>query len=199
MAGTTTVNDGPVADLSEGGLSALQQIADLPRWPADASPARRLELLLEEAIVMDQFMAYAYAYDIQDLDATLQHFSADCVIDNPRGQVVGASAIRTNYRVLFGYWQASRTSWSNVTVRFLDAAATQAYVGAYHHELLVSDERRLAAAGVDIRRLHKVDGRWLIARRWITDDIDYTIDVFHDPVEDPAKVDELRRQADPDQ
>ena len=182
-------------DFGKGGLSVLQYIAGLPRWPDGAAEAHRLSLLVEEAVIRDEFMAYAYAYDNQDLDAVLRFFTDDCVIDNPRGQVVGADAIRANYRVLFGYWAASRHVWSNVTVRFLDEAATQAYIVAYHHAVLLSDERTLAGAGTDIRRLHKVNGRWLIARRWITDDVDYTIDVFHDPVEDPRKVDELRRAA----
>jgi ketosteroid isomerase-like protein len=190
-----TLRDDPGVDFGTGGLTALQHIAGLPRWPDDASDAQRLNLLLEEAVVRDEFMAYAYAYDNQDLDAVLRCFSEDCVIDNPRGQVVGAAEIRANYLVLFGYWKASRHVFSNVTVRFLDAAATQAYVICYHHGLLVADERTLAGAGTDIRRLRKQDGRWLIDRRWITDDIDYTIDVFHDPMEDPKKVDELLKQA----
>lgn len=182
-------------DFGKGGLTALQYIAALPRWPDNASEAQRLNLLLEEAVIRDEFMAYAYAYDNQDLDSVLRYFTEDCVIDNPRGQVVGAGAIRANYRVLFGYWKTTRQVWSNLTVRFLDATATQAYIVAYHHAVLLSDERKLAGSGTDIRRLHKLNGRWMIARRWITDDVDYTIDVFHGPVEDPRKVDELRREA----
>jgi ketosteroid isomerase-like protein len=182
-------------DLGKGGLAALQDIAGLPQWPDGASDAERLTLLLEEAVIRDQFMAYAYAYDNQDLDTVLEFFSDDCVIDNPRGQVVGADAIRANYRVLFGYWSATRQIWTNIVVRLLDRAATQAYIGAYHHAVLLSDERTLAGAGTDIRLLHKVDGSWKIVQRWITDDVDYTIDVFHGPVEDPDKVDDLRRRA----
>ena len=182
-------------DFGKGGLTALQYLAGLPRWPQDASPAQRLNLLLEEAVVTDEFMAYAYAYDNQDLDSVLRYFTDDCVIDNPRGQVIGADAIRANYRVLFGYWKTTRQIWSNLTVRFLDATATQAYIAAYHHAVLLSDERNIAGSGTDIRRLHKVNGRWLIARRWITDDVDYSIDVLQGPVEAPRKDDELRRMA----
>jgi len=182
-------------DFGKGGLAALQSIAGLPRWPEGASEAQRLTLLLEEAAVMDAFVSYAYAYDNQDLDTILGYFTDECVIDNPRGQVVGADAIRANYRVLFGYWQASRHAWSNIAVRFLDPTPTRAYVTAYHHAVLLSDERKLAGAGTDIRLLHKISGSWKIARRWITDDVDYTIDVFHGPVEDPGKVDDLLRQA----
>jgi ketosteroid isomerase-like protein len=183
-------------DFGKGGLTALQEIASLPRWPEDASETQRLSLLLEESAVMNDFMAYAYDYDSQDLDAVLGYFSDDCVIDNPRGQVIGADAIRANYIVLFGCWKAFRQMWSNITVRFLDAAATEAYIVAYHHALLLSDERTLAGAGTDIRLVHKRNGRWLIARRWITDDMDYTIDVFTDPVEDPEKVDQILSQID---
>lgn len=179
-------------DFGKGGLAALQYIAGLPRWPEGASEAERLTMLLEEAVVMDGFMAYAYAYDNQDLDVVLGFFTDDCVIDNPRGQVAGADAIRANYQVLFGYWAASRHAWSNIAVRFLDPQ--RAYVTAYHHAVLLADERTLAGAGTDIRLLHKVDGSWKIARRWITDDVDYTIDIFRDPVEDPAKVEDILRQ-----
>ena len=192
------VSDGHDVDFGKGGLTVLQHIAGLPRWPDDASDAQRVNLLFEEAVIRDEFMSYAYAYDNHDLDAVLRHFSTDCVIDNPRGQVAGAAEIRANYRVLLGYWSLTRTLWSNVTVRILDASATQAFVVAYHYAMLISDERRLAGAGVDIRRLDKTDGRWLISRRWITDDVDFTIDVFHGAVEDPTRVVELLQQADSD-
>jgi ketosteroid isomerase-like protein len=182
-------------DFGEGGLAALQHIVSLPRWPDGASQGEQLRLLLEEAVIMDDFMAYAYAYDNQDMGTVLGFFADDCVIDNPRGQVVGADAIRANYVVLFGYWKAHRHAWSNVTVRLLDRTPTQAYVAAYHHAVLLSDERTFAGAGTDIRRMRKVAGSWKIDRRWITDDVDYTIDVFHGPVEDPGKVEALLKDA----
>jgi hypothetical protein len=69
-------------------------------------------------------------------------------------------------------------------------------ITAHHHAVLLSHERTLAGSGTDIRRLQKVNGSWKIARRWITDHVDFTIDVFHGLVEDPSKVDDLRRQAD---
>ena len=179
-------------DFGKGGLAAMQYIAGRPRWPDGSSEAQRLTLLLEEAAIMDAFMSYAYAYDNQDLDTVLAFFTDDCVIDNPRGQVVGAAAVRANYRVLFGYWADSRHAWSNIAVRFLDP--TTAYVTAYHHAVLLADDRTLAGAGTDIRLLHKIDGVWKITRRWITDDVDYSIDLFQDPVEDPGKVDNLMRE-----
>jgi ketosteroid isomerase-like protein len=184
-------------EFGPGGLTALQHIAALPRWPDNASQSQRLSLLLAEAAIRDELMAYAYAYDNQDLDSVLRYFSEDCVIDNPRGRVVGVDAIRANYRVLFGYWKVTRQIWTNVTVRVLDTAATQAYAVAYHHAVLLSDDRKLAGSGTDVRRLRKLGDRWVITQRWITDDVDYTIDVFHGAVEDPGKVDELRRELDP--
>lgn len=183
-------------ELSGTGLAALQEIASLPLWPDGTSDSARLSLILEEAAIRAEFTSYAYAYDNHDLDAVLAHFTEDCVIDNPRGQVVGTEAMRANYQVLFGYWKTTRHMWSNVTVRFVDAIPTQAYVAAYHHAALLSDERTLAGAGTDIRRMAKVGDSWKIVRRWITDDVDYTIDVFHGPVEDPEKVDRLKQSAD---
>jgi hypothetical protein len=121
----------------------------------------------------------------------LGYFADDCVISNPRGRVSGAKDIRENYLVLFGHWTISRHVWSNLTVRFLDAAPTDAYIGAYHQEILLSNERQLVAVGTDIRRLKKVGDIWKITERWITDDADYSVTPLGGPVEDPQKVEQI--------
>jgi SnoaL-like protein len=182
-------------EIGEDGLAALQRLASLPVWPEGTSEAGSLELLREEMMIRNEFLAYGYAYDIQDLDTVLSYFADDCVITNPRGQVVGAQAIRENYLVLFGSWKLTRHLWNNVTVRFLDATPTEACVGAYHHANLIAHDRALTDTGVNIRRLKRADGAWKIAQRWITDDIDYAITPIEGPVDDPEKVEQLRREA----
>ena len=143
-------------DFGSGGLAALQKLASLPRWPDHVSEADQLDLLREEAAIGDQFMVYAYAYDNSDLDAVLTFFTDDCVIRNPRGEVRGAKDLRDNYVLLFSYWKFQRHAWSNVIIRFLDTTPSEAYIGAYHNAILVSDERTLAGTGTDIRHLKKV-------------------------------------------
>jgi ketosteroid isomerase-like protein len=183
-------------DFRKGGLTALQELVSLPRWPEDASDADQLDLLREDAVIRDQFEMYGYAFDNQDLDTVLDFFTDDCVITNPRGQVSGAEAVRDNYLLLFGYWKStSRHAWSNVTVRFLDTALSEAYVGAYFSGTLVSDERTFAGTGTDIRHLKKMNGIWKIAERWITDDVAYAISLFEEPLEDADKVEQIQKSA----
>lgn len=180
--------------LGKGGLAALQELVDRPRWPDYASAVDQCDLLREEAVIRDQFMTYGYAFDNQDLDTVLSFFTDDCVITNPRGQVRGANAVRDNYLLLFGYWKStSRHAWSNLTVRFLDAALSEAYVGAYFTGTLVSDEQTFGGSGTDIRHLKKIDGIWKIAERWITDDVAYNISLFEEPLEDPDKVEQIQK------
>jgi hypothetical protein len=175
-------------DLSRG-LSSLLDLAALPRRPDGVDQATQLALAAAEEEIREDFTAYGYAYDSGDIDRVMWFFSDDCVITNPRGRVAGVDAIRSNYRLLFDYWKVTRHLWCNVTVRF--SAADEAYLGAYHYAMLVSDERALAGVGLDLRRLRPVDGRWKIVERWITDDIDYAISVHSGAVEDPQKVNEL--------
>jgi ketosteroid isomerase-like protein len=172
-----------------GGLDVLQAVSDLPHWPAGASERVRWELALEEVVIRDRFTAYGIAFDRGDLDTVMAHFTDDCAITNPRGTVTGTAAIRSNYRLLFDHWSASRHLWANVVVRF--TSPDGAYVGAYHHATLISDDRTLAGTGTDLRRLVKVGGVWKIAERWITDDIDHEISVHRGPVEDPEKLERL--------
>jgi hypothetical protein len=178
-----------MVDLSNG-LASLQEISALPRRPEGVDHSGQQYLASAEELIRDDFTAYGYAFDNCDLDAVMAHFSDECVINNPRGQVVGVAAIRKNYRLLFDYWKLMRHMWSNVIVRFPNGL-DEAYVGAYHYGLLISDERTLAGVGTDVRRLQERHGRWKIVERWITDDIDFAISVHTGDVEDPERVKEL--------
>jgi uncharacterized protein (TIGR02246 family) len=162
-------------DFGTGGVPALRDLVGLPQWPVGTSETDILTLLVEEAQVRDDFTRYAYAYDDLDLEAVLGFFADDCVIVNPRGTVSGAQQIRDNYRTLLGGTNAHRHVWSNVTVRFTDAAATDVYVGAYHHTVVLTDPRTVSGTGTDIRHLRRVDQAWKIVERWITNDVVYTV------------------------
>lgn len=180
-------------EIRGGGLDDLQAAAALPRWPEGLSAEARVELASEEGAIRDRFTVYCYAFDNQDLETVMGFFADDCVITNPRGTVSGHAAIRVNYQVLFGYWSMIRQLWGNVLVRF--RSPTEAYLAAYHSAILVSADQTLAGMGTDLWRLKKFDGHWKIVERWITDDVDHLISLHRGVVEDPDKVDELRRAA----
>lgn len=157
-------------DFGTGGVAALQHLARLPRRPA--GPAEQLAVQEEEARIRDDFAVYGYAYDNQDLDAVVDFFADDCVIAAPRGPMRGLADVREHYRAAFAAG-TTRHIWSNVIVRVVDPAA-EAYVGAYHHTLLLRDEHT-CVTGTDIRQLRRVDGAWKIAGRWLTIDTGYPL------------------------
>lgn len=156
-----------------GGVAALQELAQLPRWPATASELEQAAVLREDARIRDDFTAYGFVYDNRDLDALLGFFADDCVIDGPRGTIRGVHELRGKYRESFASG-ATRHIWSNVLVRVLDPAS-EAYLGAYHHTLLLRGERSTCATGTDVRHLQKMDGDWKIASRWLTIDTEYEV------------------------
>jgi uncharacterized protein (TIGR02246 family) len=162
-------------DIRSGGVAVLQEVARLPRWPVGTSEGGQLALLREDAQLRDDFMVYTYAYDNRDLDTIISFFADDCVMTNPRGPVTGVQAIREKYRAQFGIWTTTRHIWSNIIVRFLDALPSDAYVAAYHHTMLLSDERTVSATGTDIRRMRRIDGVWKIAERCVTNDVEYPV------------------------
>jgi ketosteroid isomerase-like protein len=161
-------------DFGTGGVSALHRIARLPRWAAGASDAERLAVRHEEGQIHDDFTAYGYAYDSRDLDAIIDFFAGDCVVHSPRGAVTGADDLRKKYLENFAGWNMTRHVWSNVLVRIVDIGS-EAYLGAYHHTLLLGDPRSVCATGTDIRKLRNVDGSWKIAERWLTIDTEYEL------------------------
>ncbi|MFG1626158.1 nuclear transport factor 2 family protein [Kribbella sp. NPDC049227] len=182
-----------VLTISDGGLTNLQAVVALPRWPEGVSHVVRAGLRDEENAIRDDFTAYGYAFDNRDLETVMGFFAVDCVITNPRGKVSGTAAIRDNYRLLFNYWVSARHFWTNVLVRFVTAG--EAYVTAYHYAMLVKDGQTLAVAGTDLRRLAKIDGEWKIVERWITNDLNHVISLYTDAVEKSSEVEELMCEA----
>jgi ketosteroid isomerase-like protein len=161
-------------DFGKGGVAALQDVAQLPRWPAAADAGERDAVRFEETRIRDDFTVYGYVYDNRDLDAVVDCFTADCVVHSPRGEVHGADELRKKYQENFAGWNMTRHVWANVLVRIVDPAS-EAYLCAYHHTLLLGDPRSLCVTGTDIRKLRKVDGDWKIAERWLTIDTEYEL------------------------
>jgi ketosteroid isomerase-like protein len=159
-----------VIDFGAGGVAALQQLARLPRRPA--GPVDPAAVQEAEDRIRDDFAGYGYAYDNQDLDAVVDCFAEDCVISAPRGPMRGSADVREHYRAAFAAG-TTRHIWSNVIVRVLDPAA-EAYLGAYHHTLLLREEHQ-CVTGTDIRHLRRIDGDWKIAGRWLTIDTAYSL------------------------
>ena len=165
-------------DLETGGVAALQEIAQLPRWPTGAGDADRSQRMEEEARIRDDFTVYGYVYDNRDLDAIVDFFTEDCVVHSPRGAVNGADELRKKYQENFATWDGTRHIWSNVLVRIVDPAR-EAYLCAYHHTLLLGDPRSVCATGTDVRKLRKVGGAWKISHRWLTIDTEYELAGAH--------------------
>ncbi|TME87772.1 MAG: hypothetical protein E6I44_08695 [Chloroflexi bacterium] len=168
-----------------GGLDAVRAVMRLPRIPTWAAPEQRLQLVEEEAALRDDLVAYGYAYDAGDVDAVVAHFADDVVITNPRGRYAGSDLIRKNYAFLFQQWPRTRQIWANVAIRF--ARLDEAYRASYTYGLLTSPAKNFAAIGTDLHHLRKIDGRWKIVERWITDDVSHPIEPFGGPLEDTTK------------
>ena len=158
-------------DFGAGGVAALQELARLPRRPA--GPAEQVAVREEEARIRDDFAVYGYAYDNHDLDAVVAFFADDCVVRAPRGSMHGLAELREHYRESFAAG-GTRHIWTNVIVRVVDPAA-QAYLGAYHHTLLLRGEDSMCVTGTDIRHLRRIAGGWKIAGRWLTIDTGYEL------------------------
>jgi len=100
------------------------------------------------------------------------------------GDTPGAiSSARTAF--LFQQWPRTRQIWANVAIRF--ARLDEAYRASYTYGLLTSPAKNFAAIGTDLHHLRKIDGRWKIVERWITDDVSHPIEPFGGPLEDTTK------------
>jgi hypothetical protein len=172
-------------DLGNGGLDALRAVMRLPRVPQWATPEQRQQLLDDETVLRDDLVAYAFAYDAGDADAVIAYFADDVVITNPRGRYTGSDVIRKNYAFLFEQWPRTRHMWANVAVRF--PSIDEAYRASYVYGILTSPAKNFIAVGTDLHRLRRIDGRWKIVERWITDDVSYSIAPFGGPLEDITK------------
>lgn len=167
--------------LNGGGIKEIHRILSLPRWPADATEAQRLELVQEEALLRDQLVRYNCAFDAGDLETVLSYFANDCVMTNPRVQCVGMAQIREEYETVMASWSMTRHLWTNVAVQF-PYRADEAYRTAYFNTFLVNDDQSINAVGTDIQRLSKTSGAWKIVERWVSHDLNQPITLHSSPV-----------------
>src|SRR5689334_5627421 len=102
--------------IRQGGLSLVRAVNGLPRVHEELSPEQRSELLAQEAALLDFVMSFAHLVNSADLDAVVSTYADNCTVTSPRGQYVGAEAVRRNYGLYFDpvRWFSF---WTNVTVR----------------------------------------------------------------------------------
>jgi hypothetical protein len=174
VAMTTFSDKSHVVRLEGGGLDEVRQIVALPVWPADATHAERMELLLDESALRDFLVRWAYAFDARDVDGLMEFFTDDCTLVNSRGRFEGRAEIRNNYEMYYQRWGRLVHWWTNVTVRFPDRV-DEAYLAAYHYGMNVSSDgnRKVGDVGTDIWRVNKFDNGWKGVERFLTFDIDY--------------------------
>jgi uncharacterized protein (TIGR02246 family) len=94
-----------------------------------------LDQLREELALRDLIGRYAYTWDQGDLDGLMEFFTEDCVITNPRGTVVGSTAIRANYAEMLRDTPRRQHLFCNVVVRLSDDLR-EGWLTAYHYAVL---------------------------------------------------------------
>jgi ketosteroid isomerase-like protein len=156
-----------VLDLSnEAGAGLLLRVASLPRIPEGLAADRHLELVLEEAALLDFVKSFAYLVNAADVDAVVGNYADDGIWNSPRGRFVGSDEIRRNYGLYFNpvRWFSF---WTNVTVRFV-RPFEEAYIAAYQYSIGASGtDDTLGAVSTDVWRVTKAGESWKIAERRI--------------------------------
>jgi ketosteroid isomerase-like protein len=154
-------------DLSNhGGLDLLRSVTRLARIPEGLATERHVELVLEEAALVDFVKSFAHAVNAADVDAVVANYADDGIWNSPRGRFVGTEEIRRNYGLYFNpvRWFSF---WTNVTVRFVQPFE-EAYVSAYQYSLGASgSDQTLGAVSTDVWRVIKAGESWKIAERRI--------------------------------
>ncbi len=155
-------------DLTSGsGARLLLSVTGLPRVPQGLAKDRELELVAEEAALLDYVTSYAHVVNSGDIDGVVDSYAADCVCISPRGCYIGTAEVRRNYEL---YYDPVRwfTLWMNVTVRFV-RPFDDAYVSAYQYSIGVSDADPVAqgAISTDVWHVTRVERSWKIVERRI--------------------------------
>ena len=152
---------------SRSGLDLVRAVAGLPRVPDDPAGPGQVELVVEEAALLDWVKSFAHHVNAADLDAVVDSYTGDCTVISPRGHYVGTEEVRANYR---RYFHPVRwfSFWTNLTVRFVrpfDAA----YVSAYQYSIGVNPAagESQGAVSTDVWRVQRCGGSWRIAQRRI--------------------------------
>jgi ketosteroid isomerase-like protein len=147
------------------GIDLMRKVAELPRFPDDLGEKDALELLRQEAAVLDFVKTYAHVVNSADIDAVVDHYGDNAVWMNPRGRYVGTEEIRENYR---HYYSPVRwfNFWTNISARFV-RNIDEAYVSAYQYSLGVArgDPLRLGVVSTDVWHMKRLESSWKIMER----------------------------------
>ena len=162
-----------------------QESAHDKMWPAFESltETRRLarndkdavRALFAESEVRAHLHSYAGAFDSKDLGRIVSHFTADAVLETPRGSYRGLEEISAFYQPQTAYHRTSMHRIENVVVR-VDANRLRSVVAAYFHAPFVAPERGPRALdarsqhGRYFGRLVCIEEGWRIAEWHITVD-----------------------------
>jgi ketosteroid isomerase-like protein len=157
-----------VLDLSnQGGVGLLRSVTSLPRIPAGLATDRHLELVMEEAALLDFVKSFAHIVNSADVAAVVSNYADDCTWTSPRGRFVGSGEIRSNYELYFNpvRWFSF---WTNVTVRFV-RPFDEAYTSAYQYSIGVGgvDAEPRGAVSTDVWHVKRTGESWKIAERRI--------------------------------
>ena len=152
---------------SRNGLDLVRAVTRLPRVLDDLSGTQGLELVAEEAALLDWAKTFAHQVNAADLDAVVNSYTDDCTVISPRGRYAGTEEVRANYE---RYFDPVRwfSFWTNVTVRFV-RPFDEAYVSAYQYSIGVNPTSGEAqgAASTDVWRVQRTDSVWRIVERRI--------------------------------
>jgi hypothetical protein len=114
---------------------------------------------------------YAYTLDQGDLDGVVDYFTDDCVIDSPRGPVVGASAIRAHYEQLLRDTRYRFHLLTNTIARPAEDTRSGRIVSYYLAFLQNDGEPPRTLAGLIADDVVNRDGAWKIRARSIAVDV----------------------------
>jgi ketosteroid isomerase-like protein len=122
--------------------------------------------LVDRALITETLHAYCALVDSRDIEALLDLFTGDAVIDLGHGAVfAGTSELRRVLIDRIGRWTTTNHHCSTTTLRRYDgaAAAATSYIYAFHDS--PERNRTMHLWGRYEDDLARIEGRWLIRER----------------------------------
>lgn len=130
-----------------------------------------LERVAAELGIRDVLPRYSYAVDQGDLDAAMQFFTDDCVINSPKGAVEGSTAIRTYLEKTFQATPNRFHLFTNIAVRVADDHRSGLITSSYFAILQAADQPPNAVGGLIADQVVLQDNVWKIRERSIARDL----------------------------
>lgn len=130
-----------------------------------------LEGMMAGMGVRDLLNRYMYTIDQGDLDGLMGFFTDDCVINTPKGSIVGTAAIREHYDLLLTGPHRRFHLVTNMIVRLADDYES-GRITSYYFAMLQNDgQPPRAVAGLLADQVVKHGGGWKISARSISTDV----------------------------